>query len=904
VTLVPGTRLGAYEILSPIGAGGMGEVYRARDTRLDRTVAIKILPAVLAADPQFRERFDREARAISQLTHPHICTVHDVGEHDRTAFLVMEHLEGETLAERLTRGPLQIDQALHNAIEIAAAIEAAHRHGIVHRDLKPANIMLTKSGVKLLDFGLAKAGTAALASGAVATELQTAAPLTAQGTILGTSQYMAPEQLQGREADARADIWAFGCVLYEMIAGRPAFDGKTQISVIGAILEREPAPVTEIQPKTPPVLVSVIRTCLAKDPVDRFQNAHDLRLQLQWVLESGPAGGPVQPAVRRNTRRLYFGWAASVIVAIAITAAVIKWWGEPAANVAPLIGRFAYVLPEGQAFTRGGRHLMALSPDGTRLAYVANQQLYLRDMNALEAQPIRGTNEDPAEPVFSPDGAWIAYFASGTGGVILKKVPITGGPPVTLAKLPDLPFGASWRAGMILFGMNVKGASGIHAVAEGGGTPRMLAAVDFSKERAGQPRLLDDGKHLLFVVAPAGRSDQQIVVQPITGGERKVVVDGATDPQVLSTGHLVYFQNGNLVAARFDTQRLTGSGEPVVVAERVGDATFNSFAGQYAVAANGHLAFQPAQDDTVRRLLWVDRQGREVPLGGRPRAYIYARFSPDGTKIAVASEDEERDIWVFDISKETLTRVTFGPADDRHPIWSPDGRQLLFRSGGDPWLTNDAGDIFRTAVDGTGTPEAITVNLTGGAPQFVAPDGRSLVFRRMMPTGFDLYQLPLDRRGEPRPVLADPKYHEWNAVLSPDGRWLAYQSDESGRSEIYVRPFPKTDSGRWQISSDGGGLPLWARSGRELFYVTSGDRLVSVATDSTPEFSFSSPQALFDMAPYMLAPGRTISRPFDISPDGRRFVMSRSIQRETSSRPSMVIVLNWLEELKSRVPVR
>ena len=886
----------------------MGEVYRARDTRLDRIVAIKILPPHIAGDLQFRERFNREARMISQLTHPHICTLHDIGEHDHTAFLVMEHLEGETLADRLQKGPLPIEQALKHAIEIAAALEAAYRHGIVHRDLKPGNIMLPKSGVKLLDFGLAKVGPAAVASGGVTADMPTIAPLTAKGTILGTFQYMAPEQLEGREADARSDIWAFGCVLYEMIAGRRAFDGQTPVSVIGAILERDPAPLTELQPKTPPALAKLIRTCLAKDPEDRFQNPHDLRLQLQWILESGPVVGAPGASVPRGARRLYFGWAASVIAAVALTAAASSWWRKPAAGVTPVVSRFVYVLPDGQDFTRGGRHLLALSPDGSKLAYVANQQIYLRQMNALEAQPIRGTNEDPAEPIFSPDGTWIAYFATAPsvgaagGGVTLKKVPTGGGPPVTLAKLADLPFGASWRAGMILFGMNVEGAYGIQAVAEGGGTPRMLATVDGRKERAGQPRMLDDGKHLLFVVAAAGRGDYQIVVQHIAGGERQVVVADATDPHFLPTGHLAYFQNGTLLAAPFDPKRLTLSGEPVVIAEGVGDAIFNSFAGQYAIAANV-LTFQPAVDDTLRRLLWVDRQGREIPIATKPRAYIYARVSPDGAKIAISSEDEERDIWVFDISKETLTRVTFGPADDRNPVWSIDGRQLLYRSGGDPWITNDAGDIFRKAVDGTGTTEALTQNLTGGMPQFAGQDGRSVVFRRMTSTGFDLYVLPLDPRGEPRALLANPRYHEFNAVLSPDGRWLAYESDESARLEIYVRPFPNTDGGRWQISSDGGRWPLWARSGRELLYVTSGNRLAVVTTVGTPNFSFSAAEMLFDVTPYLLGVGgsRTVSRPFDISPDGQRLVMSRSVNSATTKRPSIVIVTNWFEELRARV---
>jgi eukaryotic-like serine/threonine-protein kinase len=540
MSLTPGTRLGPYEVLAPLGAGGMGEVYRARDTRLDRTVAIKILPPHLATDRQFRERFEREARAISQLTHPHICTLYDVGEHERTAFLVMEHLEGETLADRLKKGALPIEQAVQYAIDVATALEAAHRHGVVHRDLKPGNVMVTKSGVKLLDFGLAKFGASAVASSAQPTEMQTAAPITAQGTILGTFQYMAPEQLEGAEADARADIWAFGCLLYEMIAGRPAFEGKTQLTLMSAILDREPAAISELQPKTPPALGRVARTCLAKHPDDRFQTAHDLRLQLRWIQEGGSAADSIVPSVARRRWRIPLLWAASLAIAAAVVTGAVIWQLEPAPPNRHVVTRFEYSLPEGQTLTRTERRVIALSADGTKLAYVANQQIYLRAMDRLDAEPIRGTTEDPAEPCFSPDGQWLAYFVSaertGVGRHTLKKIPVTGGVPVSLADVAFGPVGAEWRTpGTIVFSSRSGNTFRVFAVPDGGGTPRTLVSTDASTERVMHPQLLPDGRHIVFALAPLSdpTAPPQIAVQPIDGGDRRVLISGGTDPHVL-----------------------------------------------------------------------------------------------------------------------------------------------------------------------------------------------------------------------------------------------------------------------------------------------------------------------------------------------------------------------------------
>ena len=868
----------------------MGEVYRARDTRLDRIVAIKVLPSQFASDPQFRKRFDREARTISQLTHPHICTLHDVGEHDHTAFLVMEHLEGETLADRLTKGPLRTDQALHHAIEIAAALEAAHRHGIVHRDLKPGNIMLTKSGVKLLDFGLAKVGTAAVASGAFTTELQTVAPLTAQGTILGTCQYMAPEQLEGKEADPRSDIWAFGCVLYEMIAGRPAFEGKAQVRVMSAILKDEPPPLTQVQPVTP-ALDYVVRTCLGKNPEDRFQNVHDLRLQLRWIHQVGAPAALPAPVVVQRSRRVHFVWAAAAAIALAV-GATSAWWLKPAASVTA-VARFDYVLPEGQVFTRWGRHVLAFSRDGSKLGYVANQQLYLRQMNALEAQPIGGTNEDPAEPVFSPDGAWIAYFVPVSAGfagagALLKKVSTNGGAPTTLAKVAGVPFGTSWGAGMILFGMNYEGAYGIQAVPEAGGMPRTLVSVNDKTERARQPQLLEDRRHIIFSVPPPlamheiGNGEGPIVVQAIGSTDRKMLVPMGLDPRVLPTGHLVYVHNGTLFAVRFDAKRLEVAGDTFPVLE--GISQLGSGAAQFAVSENGSLLYaRGLAVSTRRQLVAVDRQGTERPLTLAANRYHQPRLSPDRTRLVVA---ESAQVWMWTFATETLMRLTTNEATHRHPAWMGDSH-VVFDS-------NDGSGIriMRKSADGAGA-EDVLAEAPAGYPNFVTPDRKFLIY---YPDERIAMLLPLQPKGVARPLLPDVAGQVSNVELSADGRWIAFESNESGRFEVYVRPFPAVETGRWQISSNGGMHPLWSRDGRELFFIAADGMMMAVPIQGTTGFRHGRPLGLFRAGHYFTF----VSRNYDLTPDGKGFIMIKN-DATAGERPSIVVVTNWFDEVRAKM---
>jgi Tol biopolymer transport system component len=894
--LAPGTRLGPYQIESSIGAGGMGEVYKGRDTRLNRIVAIKVLSAALATDREFRERFDREAKSISSLNHPNICILYDVGHDQGNEFLVLEFLEGETLAARIAKGPLPLAEALKIAVEISSALDKAHRQGIVHRDLKPGNVMLTKAGAKLLDFGLAT-NNAALA-GVPASELPTGvAPLTAQGTILGTFQYMAPEQIEGEPADPRTDIFAFGAVLYEAITGRKAFTGKSQVSLLGTIL------------MTPPALGRVIRTCLRKDRDDRFQSVHDLWLQLQWVEEGGSAAGLPAPVVVHRKRRERSLWIAAALALAAVTGATI-WWLKPAPLVTHVVTRFQYPLPEGQTFTRTGRHDLALSPDGARLAYVANQQLYLRAMDQLEAQPVRGTNEDPMEPVFSPDGQWLAYFTpvGGAGGSpnssawVLKKIAVAGGAPVTLGTLAAAPWGATWRNGTIAFGMNAGSVAGVQTVPDSGGTPQTILTVDPKKERAMQPQLLVDGKHLLFVAVPLVNTvtEGQIVVQALDGKDRRTLVNGGSDPRVLPAGQLVYIHDGTLLAVPFDIRHLTVTGGPVPIVEGVAE-TPSTWAGQFAISAEGALALIPGGVAGDRRVLvWVDREGHEQPISANPRVYLFPRLSPDGTKIAVSSDDEEHDIWVFDLAKETLTRLTFGPAYEQIVAWAPDGKYLFFSSGLSAATLGAAVpvDIFRKAADGTGATEPLTQRLEGGFPLSLAPDEKSLVFR-VSTLRRGLFLLPLEPKGEAHPLIADPKFNVLNGEISPDGRWIAYDSNESGRYEVYVRPFPAVDSGRWQISSEGGSEPAWARSGRELFFLNAANRMTAVSVPAGASFTYGKPEPLFSVSPYY---GTGAGRTFDISTDGKRFLMVKAVGSVAGGRPSIVVVSHWFDEVKAHMP--
>ena len=921
MAVLPGQRLGPYQILSAVGAGGMGEVYKARDTRLDRIVAIKALPSHLADRPELRERFEREARSVASLNHPHICVLHDIGHQDGTDFLVMEYLEGETLAERLRKGPLPLEQVLQYAIEISDALDKAHRKGITHRDLKPGNIMLTKAGTKLLDFGLAKLGRQMDAPANISlSKLPTANdPVTAEGTILGTLQYMAPEQLEGKETDARTDIFAFGVVVYEMATGKKAFEGSSQASVIGAILKDDPPPITSLQPMTPPALERVVKRCLAKDREDRWQSARDICEELKWISAGGSPISSQQAATTRSIPAI--GWRALVLglgalVLVAAVASLTTWYLRPAATPsARTVTRTVITLPPGQRLALGNYNspVLALSPDGMFLAYVATsggtQQLYLRGLDSLEAKPVPGT-EGGFNPFFSPDSQWLGFFA----GAKLKKVSVSGGAAVVLADA-SAGRGASWNSqGTVIFAPNVVGA--IQQVSDAGGVAEPLTRFDKGEFSHRWPQFLPDGKAILFAGGPGygNWTAAQVAAQSSSRGRRKLL-EGGTIPAYAASGHLIYAQAGTLMAVPFDPQRMELTGKAVPVAEDVVQSPLTG-AAQYSISPSGSLAYvgggvQVAQ----RRLVWVSRNGTEQQLTAPPRSYQQPQLSPDGRRLAVNIYEQDADVWQYDFNRDALTRFTFAGTANLIPVWTPDGKRIAFSSNREGPFS-----IFWQLADGGGGSERLNSSEYYQNPQSFSPDGQLLAFIEQSPsTGLDIWVLRLGdpstgsgqalstssgqvpsassgRVGKAEPFLRTP-FNETTPRFSPDGRWLAYVSDESGRYEVYVQPYPGP-GGKWQLSTDGGTEPAWKRNGRELFY-RSGNKMMAVDVTTQPGFSAGKPRMLF-AGEYVPAPNSIVN--YDVSADGQRFLMIKESESATAVT-QINLVQNWFEELKQKVPV-
>jgi Tol biopolymer transport system component/predicted Ser/Thr protein kinase len=866
MALTSGTRLGPHEILSAIGAGGMGEVYRARDTRLDRIVAIKVLPAHLADRPELRERFEREARTIASLNHPHICTLHDIGKQDGIDFLVMEYLEGETLAQRLLKGSLPLEQVLQYAIEISDALDKAHRKGVTHRDLKPGNIMLTKSGTKLLDFGLAKLKREVAPTNVALSELPTAkGPLTAEGAIVGTLQYMAPEQLEGKEVDARTDIFAFGAVVYEMAAGKRAFEGKSQASLIAKILETDPPPISSLQPMTPPALDRAVKKCLAKEPEKRWQGASDLCDELKWIAEGG----------------------SQAAIASLATGSLKPAPPGP-------VSRFVITLPPGQQLAGlDSGPAVALSPDGTHLAYVARQggtqQIYLRAMDNLDPRPIPGT-EGAVNPFFSPDGQWVGFFA----GQELKKVYVSGGAALTLGKIVT-PVGASWGdQGVIAFAPSFNAM--LQQVPEAGGTPQLLTRFEKGDISQRWPEFLPGGKAVLFVATLSGIAlgNVHIAVQSVGEGERRNLVQnlvqGATQPRYTPSGQLVYAQGGNLMAVPFDPQRLRVTGTAVPVVDGVLQSRTTGGA-QYSFSATGSLVYVPGGVQSIQsKLVWVSRNGEEQPVAAPPSAYMFPRLSPDGKRVAVAIAEQGIQLWLYDLSRETLTRFTFEGIFNYAPLWTPDGKRIAFESSKEGPL-----NIFWQLADGGGELERLTTSEHINAPMSWSLDAQLLAFLEVTPTtGVDIWVLRMSDR-KAQPFLRTP-FNEGAPRFSPDGRCLAYMSDESGRYETYVQPYPGP-GGKWQISTEGGTEPVWNPNGLEMFY-RSGDKMMAVDIATQPGFSAGKPRMLFEG---QYGPSPVPIPNYDVAPDGQRFLMLKP--SEQARAPTQInIVLNWFEELKRRVP--
>jgi eukaryotic-like serine/threonine-protein kinase len=893
--ILPGRRLGPYEILTAIGAGGMGEVYKARDTRLDRIVAIKVLPAHLAERAKLRERFEREARTIASLNHPHICTLYDTGHQDGIDYLVMEYLEGETLAQRLLKGALPLEQVFKYAIEIADALDKAHRKGVTHRDLKPGNIMLTKSGAKLLDFGLAKLRQEA-APTTPFSELPTIGEdVTAQGTILGTLQYMAPEQVEGKtdEIDARTDIFAFGAVVYEMATGKKCFEGKSQASLIVAILQINPPPISSLQPMTPPSLDRVVKKCLAKEPDDRWHAAKDLRDELKWIAEGGSQAGvsALTPTVK-GTRAL---WRRPLILSLGtlLLGAVIAGlsvWVLKSSPPQP-VSRLTITLPPGQQLAGlDGGPALALSPDGRDLAYVArqggSQQLYLRAMDSLEAKPIPGT-EGGVSPFFSPDGLWLGFFASGK----LKKISVSGGSALTLGDALQ-PGGASWGSqGMIAFAPAA--ISALLQVSDTGGAPQPLTRLGKGETNHHWPDLLPGGKAVLFAAGANNTNwtNAQVTVQLVRTGERRNLNQAGMYPRYAPSGHLVYAQGGSLMAVPFDPQRLTATGTAVPVVEDVLQSSANG-AAQYSFSATGSLVYvSGGLQATQRRLVWVDRNGTEQPLAAPAHAYRFPRLSPDGRRVAVTIEESGSQIWLYDLARETLTRLTFQGTLNLGQAWTPDNKRIVFQSNKEGQL-----NLFWQLADGSGGPERLATSEYTQAANSWPPDGQLLAFIEVNPTtGYDIWVLRIgDRKAQP--FLRTP-FNESVPQFSPDGRWMAYDSDESGRFEIYEQPYPGS-GGKWQISTEGGTEPIWNPNGRELFY-RSGDKVMAVEITTQPSFAAGKPRMLFERQ-YTPTPATLPN--YNVSPDGQRFLMLKPSESAEAGPTQINIVQNWFEELKQKVP--
>jgi Tol biopolymer transport system component len=907
--LTPGARLGPYDVQAPLGAGGMGEVYRARDTRLNRDVAIKVLPDAFANNPERLARFNREAQVLASLNHSNVAHIYGLerqegrDRQDGTSFIVMELVEGVTLADRIAIGAVPLDEALPIAKQIADALEAAHELGIIHRDLKPANVKVRPDGtVKVLDFGLAKAldplsssSTAATLANSPTITSPLAHGMTAFGVILGTAAYMSPEQAAGKPVDRRSDLWAFGVVLLEMLTGHRVFTGETVTHVLSAVLKSEPD--WSLLPRdTPASIRKLLRRCLEKDRKRRLDSAADARLEIEEAIDTAGDEKVVPATVRGEWRRaLPWGVAAGLAVAASAVTWVMK---EPSPQSAV---RLAINLPPGQRLAALNQPALAISPDGRNLVYVAThdnggaQQLYVRPLESQDAKPISGT-EGAVGPFFSPDGQWIGFFAGGQ----LKKVSVSGGAVVPLASAPS-PGGGSWsRDGTLAVQLMIVGQQGLQQVPEGGGEPRQLTLLAKGEFIHRWPEFLPGGRSLLFVESATGATwgSAHIAVEPIEEGEKRkpaassrTVLAQGSQPRYAPTGHLLYAQAGTMMAAPFDARRLAVTGPAVPVLDGV--MQFNmTGAAQYNLSATGTLVYLPGKiSDAQSRLAWVSRTGQEQLLPAVAHNYIYPRVSPDGRRLAVEILEQEEQTWIYDISSDHLTRLAFEGSVNNIPAWSPDGKRVVFSSN----RSGVASNVFWALADGSGGAERLTTSEHVNFPTSVSSKGQLAYVEVAPDTGSDIWVLQIsDRKAQP---FVRTRFDETAPAFSPDGRWLAYSSTESGRREIFVQPYPGS-GGKWQISTDGGHEPVWNPKGRELFY-RIGSRVMAVDVDTTSGFSAGKPRALFE-GPYAVGTGFPL---YDVSPDGQRFLMLKPV--DVQAAPTQInVALNWLEELKRRVPVK
>lgn len=868
------TRLGPYEIIAAIGAGGMGEVYRARDTRLDRCVAIKILPSHLSCTPELKSRFEREARTLSSISHPNICHLYDVGCESGLSFLVMELLEGETLSDRLQKGPLPINDLLRVAIEIADALSKTHGLGLIHRDLKPSNIMLTKTGAKLMDFGLAKpavgdpfAGATTLPpNGETVTTMQSpASPITTSGAIVGTPQYISPEQIEGKEADARSDIFAFGALLYEMATGHRAFDGKSRIAVASAILEKDPPLITALQPVVPPSLAYITSACLAKDPEERFQTIHDVKLQLRWVSQPG-ATGSASAGKRAMPRWWRFVVGLTAAIALALVILFVKVASRPAASGHGIV-RFSVALPPKQELAADVTQAVAVSPDGKRLAYVAAESgvshLYVRRLDQLEPLAIPDS-EGANFPFFSPNGDWVAFFNQGK----LKKAPADGGLPVALCELPSF-FGGTWTPrDVIVVSIPNLGMAAIPAV---GGA---LQKVPVATKKVIYPQgltWLAGGDWVAFTDYLQTR--RSIMALKLDSGEVRTLLDNAQSAYY-AAGNLVYYQGGALWAVPFDSDKLQVLGASAEIEAGVNE---ENYIPQASVSRTGVLAYAPGPaGNFFRTLFLVNRKGVEQKLDLPPKDYIDPAFSPDGKRIALVIRSVQQ-LEMIDRDRGAVTSLATNFSNFA-PTWAPDGKNLLL----DAYDASRQHGIYRVVADGSSEPQLLrTISQTSHITSIAGDNAAVMVSDPVTTT--DLWLLSMHPPYDMRPFKRTPSV-ERQGALSPDGRWMAYASNESGRSEIYVEPVTGP-GGRRQLSTEGGDQPRWVRTGREIIY-RNGTKVMSVPVQLRPDFQPDKVVELFDRK---FDPGAAVAG-YDVSPDGQTFIMTRS---EHDNPTEIRVVLGW-----------
>ncbi len=882
MALSSGTRLGPYEIQSPLGAGGMGEVYRARDTRLDRTVAVKILPSHLSSNPEAKQRFDREARTISSLSHPNICHLYDVGSQDGTNYLVMEYLEGETLADRLRKGPLPLEQALKCGIEICEGLEKAHKSGVIHRDLKPGNIMLTKGGAKLMDFGLAKPALPASppSSGLTQTIATPQNPLTTEGMLVGTFQYMAPEQLEGREADARSDIFALGAVLYEMVTGRRAFEGKTTASTIAAILAADPPPIATVQPLSPSGLETIVKSCLAKDPDERLQTVHDVKLQLKWIQESGSSSRlPAAPAAHKPSDRV--GWLVAGVLLLLLAGAV-TWWLRVRETPSAMYFNSSVPFPAAS---------VALSPDGRMLALVgysdqANKNvIWVHPVGSRSASVLPGT-DGAFYPFWSPDGRSLGFFAEGK----LKTIDVASGRSAQV--LADAPFGrgGSWgKDGVILFTPDAW--SGLYRLPSSGGTPVLVTKPDPSQGQVSHrwPVFLPDGRHFLYLGCNfSGRLDKNMIfVGSLDSDEKKVIANASTNAIYADPGYLVYWRDNALVAQRFDLRSYSLAGEPRIVSDAVQYFPQTNFA-VFAVAGKTLVAQTSAGRSVSKsQLIWFDRRGKQVGTVGPPDLVANPKLSPDGRRVAVDQTDTDGrhvNVWIHELTSDATARLGFGPWLEQVTVWSPDGKQVLYTSNEKLFFS-----LYLKNADGSGSAQNI---MDFGTPQQGpwdwSRDGKFLLVRKE----HELWYMTMpDRQARP---LVQSQWLIRNAQFSPDEKFVAYSSSETGNWEVYVSPFPGFGS-KWQVSRGGGEEPRWRSDGKELFYLAPDGMLMAAEIKTNAGFEAGSPSALFRTHPRQPISAMDFFS-YDVTADGQKFLVNTKV--DTSSSAPLSVILNWSAEME------